>query len=99
MFYKWILFTLIDSKSVNAVHLLPRAGIPNGVPVIQIPPPSTFCLASNLLASDGTQIKSGSCSSTVQGSIPSVNNMVSTLIVSPSNGQNVDSSKDICRPW
>lgn len=33
--------------------------------------------------SDGTQIRKGSCSKTIQGEIPAVNKMTSTLITSP----------------
>ncbi|KAJ3190653.1 hypothetical protein HDU67_006190, partial [Dinochytrium kinnereticum] len=35
---------------------------------------------------DGTQIRNGSCSITVQGAIPKVENMVSTIIIAPENG-------------
>ncbi|KAJ3096189.1 hypothetical protein HDU96_000843, partial [Phlyctochytrium bullatum] len=40
----------------------------------------------NLPLSNGTQIRAGACSQTVQGALPSVDNMVSTLIVAPANG-------------
>ena len=57
-------------------------------------PLSGFCKNTGLKASDGTQLKGGSCSSTPQGSIPSVDRMVSTLILNPANGANLDASKD-----
>jgi hypothetical protein len=52
---------------------------------------SPFCAKSidqkNLLAADGTQLKQPSCVSLEIGEIPSVNQMVSALIVNPKNGQ------------
>ena len=45
-----------------------------------------FCGSTNIQAANGSQIKEGSCSSTVQGAIPSFDKMVSTLIVEPANG-------------
>jgi hypothetical protein len=59
-----------------------------------IPPVSDFCRASKQSLSDGTQKRGGSCSSVPQGSLPSATNMVSTLLVSPANGAQVDASKD-----
>lgn len=60
-----------------------------------VPAASDFCKASKLGLSDGTQKRGGSCSSTPQGSLPSAQNMVSTLIVNPDNGAQVDASKDL----
>ncbi|KAI9097066.1 hypothetical protein DFS34DRAFT_580891 [Phlyctochytrium arcticum] len=54
-----------------------------------------FCKESGLLPSDGTQIRNGSCSSLPQGAIPSVDNMISSIIVEPENGGTVDGSKNI----
>jgi len=48
-----------------------------------------FCKDSGLLAANGTQIRSGFCSSTVQGSIPAATQMTSTLITFPKNGGTV----------
>ncbi|KAJ3070213.1 hypothetical protein HK102_006726, partial [Quaeritorhiza haematococci] len=48
----------------------------------------------NLAAGDGTQNKRGFCSSTVQGAIPAVERMVSTIITSPNNGEQVDFTQD-----
>lgn len=52
-----------------------------------------FCAKSKLTLADGTQRKGGSCSATVQGDIPSFQNMVSTIIISPASSANIDSSK------
>jgi transcription initiation factor TFIID subunit 15 len=46
-----------------------------------------FCNGQSL--TNGQQIKAGSCSITVQGSIPTFDNMVSTIIVNPKNGATV----------
>ncbi|RKO88532.1 hypothetical protein BDK51DRAFT_3463, partial [Blyttiomyces helicus] len=54
-----------------------------------------FCKKTGQLSGNGTQIKSGFCSSTPQGSIPTVDNMVSTIIVSPANAAVVDAAKDL----
>lgn len=55
-----------------------------------------FCDQNNNLAlSDGSQNKAGACSLTVQGAIPSFDNMVSTLIVEPASGAQVDASQDM----
>ncbi|KAJ3024195.1 hypothetical protein HKX48_004468, partial [Thoreauomyces humboldtii] len=62
------------------------------------PPPfaqDAFCASSNLESSDGTQIKTGACSSTPMGQIPTTSNMVSSLITSPDNGATIDASKDM----
>jgi len=48
-----------------------------------------FCKDSRLLRANGTQIRSGCCSSTVQGAIPDVTKMTSTLITFPRNGGSV----------
>jgi len=42
---------------------------------------------------DGTQILTGICSNTPQGEIPTVDNMPSTLITSPSDGQKIKQNK------
>lgn len=44
---------------------------------------------------DGTQNKQGQCSFTVQGAIPSFDQMTSTLIIKPDNAETVDNSKDV----
>jgi hypothetical protein len=45
-----------------------------------------FCLGKPFEAHDGTQQTEGSCSTTIHGIIPSVDKMVSTLIIDPENG-------------
>ncbi|KAJ3126562.1 hypothetical protein HK098_007391 [Nowakowskiella sp. JEL0407] len=47
----------------------------------------SFC--NGKVIRNGTQNKKGSCSPTVQGDIPSFDNMVSTLIISPKNGAKI----------
>ncbi|KAI8845542.1 hypothetical protein BC829DRAFT_349406, partial [Chytridium lagenaria] len=49
---------------------------------------ATFCSSNfgGLPISNGTQIRAGACSVTVQGAIPSVDKMVSTIIIQPENG-------------
>ncbi|KAJ3064343.1 hypothetical protein HK102_008230, partial [Quaeritorhiza haematococci] len=55
-----------------------------------------FCQAQfpNLALADGSQNRNGACSLTVQGAIPSFNNMVSTIIVSPANGAQIPINQD-----
>jgi len=43
---------------------------------------------------NGTQIRAGFCSSQVQGEIPAVDRMVSTLIITPRNGQKFVAGKN-----
>ncbi|KAJ3124977.1 hypothetical protein HK098_000697 [Nowakowskiella sp. JEL0407] len=57
-------------------------------------PQSDFCKKSGQAESDGSQNKAGACSSTPMGQIPSVDKMVSTLIINPDSGAKVDASKD-----
>ncbi|CAG8787946.1 3858_t:CDS:1, partial [Gigaspora rosea] len=45
------------------------------------------CKGSNLKPADGTQNPNGDCVSTAIGELPTKNNMVSTIIKSPDNGQ------------
>lgn len=52
-----------------------------------------FC--SGKTATGGKQNKASSCSATIQGNIPSFDNMVSTLIISPKNGAKVDTTKTL----
>ncbi|RKP18912.1 hypothetical protein ROZALSC1DRAFT_14632 [Rozella allomycis CSF55] len=49
-----------------------------------------FCTASGQALMDGTQNRGGSCSNTIQGSLPDVTKMVSTIILSPSNGDRIE---------
>ena len=51
-------------------HVHKRQGgalLPNGIASIQPFPPSAFCIGTKLTPSDGSQIKTGACSSTPQG--------------------------------
>ncbi|KAJ3095804.1 hypothetical protein HDU97_006486 [Phlyctochytrium planicorne] len=71
----------------------------NGDPPTKVAKVSTagqnFCKQDfpNLKASDGTQNRDGDCSSTVQGAIPNVNKMVSTIILEPANAGKVPAGK------
>lgn len=74
-----------------------ESGLPNGVAALVPIDPSGFCtdkISESVFAANGTQLKvSGqSCSSNTLGSTPSVDNMVSTLIVSPESGADLDAS-------
>jgi hypothetical protein len=51
--------------------------------------PSPFCKHHTLAIADGTQIPEGYCVSLVIGEVPSVDNMVSALIISPDYNQKV----------
>lgn len=53
-----------------------------------------FCAQFNLNLADGTQNKAGACSITSQGSIPTIDNMVSTLILQPANLEKVDRARE-----
>ena len=43
---------------------------------------------------NGLQVKSGSCNGIVMGDIPSTSNMVSTIITSPTPGQNIQANTE-----
>lgn len=49
-------------------------------------PKSSKSFCEGQVQSNGTQISGGSCSTTIQGKIPSSDKMTSTLIISPENG-------------
>ncbi|KAJ3348669.1 hypothetical protein HDU91_006523 [Kappamyces sp. JEL0680] len=72
------------------------AGINNLLPVT----PSGFCAPligqANIATTVGAQFKKGgvSCSSNIQGMVPAIENMVSTIIVEPKAGVDFDASKD-----
>jgi len=59
------------------------------VPDVKLPPVSDFCKETGETPTNGLQVKGGSCSSTVQGSIPASTKMVSTLILKPEYGQKI----------
>ncbi|KAJ3070244.1 hypothetical protein HK102_006724, partial [Quaeritorhiza haematococci] len=63
-------------------------------PAPPAPQQESFCGGSGLPLGDGSQIRGGFCSATVQGQIPSVDKMVSTLIVKPSYDAKLDPQKD-----
>lgn len=55
-----------------------------------------FCAQfPTLKQGDGNQNKEGQCSFTVQGAVPSFDQMTSTLIIHPDNGATVDNSKNV----
>jgi len=59
-------------------------------------PSGQACDISKFPPTNGQQLKTGganSCSNTQQGEIPDINNMVSTVILNPSNGQTVPANK------
>ncbi|CAG8460250.1 20761_t:CDS:1 [Cetraspora pellucida] len=51
------------------------------------PKPDAFCKALGGRDSDGSQIKTGACSSLVQGQLPAIEHMTSSLILQPKNEQ------------
>jgi hypothetical protein len=59
------------------------------VPGVTVPKVSDFCEKTGETPTNGLQVKGGSCSSTVQGSIPATAKMVSTLIIEPEYGQKI----------
>jgi len=65
-----------------------------GETLLPLPEPSGFCQGSGQALSDGTQNRDGSCSSQVQGQIPSVDKMISTIITSPKNGETISKDQD-----
>ncbi|CAG8613544.1 10652_t:CDS:1 [Acaulospora morrowiae] len=61
-------------------------------------PPSNLlsndiCKNSNQPSTGGKQNKGGSCSDTIQGQIPSVENMISTIITNPQNGDTIPANE------
>ncbi|KAI9089642.1 hypothetical protein DFS34DRAFT_638984 [Phlyctochytrium arcticum] len=86
-----LLLGLLSLTTTTVVAQTPRE---NNFPVNQFPA-AGFCasLAPGTPPSDGSQIRSGSCSSTPQGAIPSVDRMISALIIAPQNAASV-SAKD-----
>ncbi|KAJ2987014.1 hypothetical protein HDV02_006404, partial [Globomyces sp. JEL0801] len=71
--------------------------LPNGISKIQQSPTTDYCrqfLNGRVVEANGTQLKTGgqSCSSTPIGQIPTINNMVSTLIVQPAYGAALDAT-------
>ncbi|CAH1764609.1 22540_t:CDS:2 [Entrophospora sp. SA101] len=51
--------------------------------------PEKIARNRKIKATNGKQVRQGSCSQTIQGEIPSVDNMPSTLIIEPMNGQTI----------
>ncbi|KAI8827163.1 uncharacterized protein EV422DRAFT_512867 [Fimicolochytrium jonesii] len=97
-----------NAGNAGAGAAAPAAGAGAAAPPAAKPEPATritevpitqfatapFCGASNLTPSDGTQIRTGACSSTALGAIPDVSKMVSTIITSPANLAVIDATKD-----
>lgn len=52
-----------------------------------------FKFCNGQTPTNGLQLKGGSCSTTVQGQLPTFDNMVSTIIVSPKNGETIAVNK------
>ncbi|OAJ42378.1 hypothetical protein BDEG_25830 [Batrachochytrium dendrobatidis JEL423] len=72
--------------------------LPTGVKIFEPQPPSDFCLKfPDIEPANGTQHKDGTqmCSSTTIGLIPSVESMISTIITSPTSGEQLDASVNI----
>ncbi|CAG8518834.1 6005_t:CDS:2 [Acaulospora colombiana] len=89
--------TLHSLVPVNTVHT-PTSTIFKNTASSTLSPPSNdlnnnICQNSNLPPTNGQQNKGGSCSTTIQGQIPNVQNMVSTLIISPQNGQTIPANQ------
>ncbi|KAJ1550659.1 hypothetical protein HK096_005706, partial [Nowakowskiella sp. JEL0078] len=96
-FYRFSFFILLlSSISVSVIAQDPPTLVPASVNgnSFTASSPVAFCLKSNQAKSDGSQNKAGSCSSTAQGSIPSFDRMVSSLIIQPNNAGTFDASKD-----
>ncbi|KAI8920061.1 hypothetical protein DFJ77DRAFT_450909 [Powellomyces hirtus] len=82
-----------NGGAAKAPPAAPVSGRETKVPITQFAS-APFCTNSNMVQSDGTQIRDGSCSSTALGAIPSVDNMVSTIITTPKSGANVQAGQD-----
>ncbi|KAJ1553285.1 hypothetical protein HK096_008500, partial [Nowakowskiella sp. JEL0078] len=89
-----------ETKTISVVPTKPTPNVDSSSPLLNLrkdgtvdtskgadgkPNDKRFCNGKTLR--DGTQNKQGSCSTTVQGDIPVFDSMVSTLIISPKNGQ------------
>ncbi|KAI8897604.1 hypothetical protein BC833DRAFT_593093 [Globomyces pollinis-pini] len=90
------------SLHILVINGLPQAipdasELPNGISKIQQSPTTDYCrqfLNGRVVEANGTQLKTGgqSCSSTPIGQIPTINNMVSTLITQPAYGAALDAT-------
>ncbi|RKO94536.1 hypothetical protein BDK51DRAFT_17463, partial [Blyttiomyces helicus] len=55
----------------------------------------SFCLNKVLESSNGSQILTGICASTPLGAIPTVDNIISSLITHPASGSTIDASTNV----
>ncbi|KAJ1565249.1 hypothetical protein HK096_003801 [Nowakowskiella sp. JEL0078] len=85
------IFNLHFVVAADPATLVPSSIDANGVvPFTEI----SFCKSQNLAPSNGSQNRQGACSSTPQGSIPSFDRMVSTLIIQPDYESTLDASQN-----
>lgn len=57
-----------------------------GETLLALPEANEFCKGTGQALGDGTQIKTGFCSSVGQGQVPAVEKMTSTVVLEPANG-------------
>jgi hypothetical protein len=87
--------TIVMTTFLTTVLTTAEISSPTNLPIcIQ---PTNFCDStdSSIIPSNGTQNIISSCSSTVQGVIPSVEHLVSTLILEPVNGDILVSGQNV----
>jgi hypothetical protein len=77
------------------------SALPNGITEVRRSPMSEFCRQfvgrNGVVEGNGTQLRQGgqSCSNTPLGLLPSVNRMMSTLIIEPAYGATLDATRNI----
>ncbi|KAJ3256157.1 hypothetical protein HK103_005726 [Boothiomyces macroporosus] len=73
---------------------LVSAQLPSGIQQVTVTPQADFCKQSGVGEAAGQQQQSGRmCASTVQGLLPDVNKMVSSMISQPASGATVDAAQ------
>jgi hypothetical protein len=84
----------------NNTGLGDSSALPNGITEVKRFPMSDFCRQfvgqNGIVEGNGTQLRQGgqSCSNTPLGLLPSVNRMMSTLIIEPAYGATLDATRD-----
>ncbi|KAJ3267789.1 hypothetical protein HDV01_004032 [Terramyces sp. JEL0728] len=77
-----------------ALSVVSAQQLPSGIQKVTVTPEVDFCKQSGAGEAAGQQQQSGSmCVSTVQGLLPDVNKMVSSMISQPPSGATVDAAK------
>ncbi|KAJ3120990.1 hypothetical protein HK098_004079 [Nowakowskiella sp. JEL0407] len=91
-----VIFLLVSCAAFVSAQQDPPTLVPKSVNGNNFKPfpENNFCKKSGQAEANGSQNKQGACSSTPQGSIPSVDKMVSTLIIQPDDGATIDAAKD-----